>query len=224
MKIQEIRNRLDAAEIKIAAEERLATDLGTQLRLEGGATITCYDTGTHVLGGKKNPALLAALGAPPTLAVKKTPPKEVFVVYGHDAAAKEQLENLLREWKLEPLSLDQLPSAGQTIIEKRESYSTTAGFAVVLATPDDEGFRAGKPDEKAFRARQNVVLELGMLLGKLGRAKVAILLRQQEKMERPSDIQGLVYIPFKDNIAKDAGVVLAKEMSEAGYNITVKQL
>jgi hypothetical protein len=37
-------------------------------------------------------------------------------------------------------------------------------YAVVLATPDDEGHPRGKPDEKRFRARQNVVLELGVLL------------------------------------------------------------
>ena len=34
-----------------------------------------------------------------------------------------------------------------------------ADFGVILATPDDEGYRIDRPDEKAFRARQNVVLE-----------------------------------------------------------------
>ena len=53
-----------------------------------------------------------------------------------------------------------------------------ADFAVVLATPDDQGHRAGRPDETAFRARQNVVLEMGMLLTRLGRRKVAILLKK----------------------------------------------
>ena len=82
-------------------------------------------------------------------------------------------------------------------------------FAIVLATPDDEGYRMGHPDEKAYRARQNVVLEMGMLLAKLGRENVAILLKTQEEMERPSDITDLIYVPFRDNIANDAGVLLA---------------
>ncbi len=43
-------------------------------------------------------------------------------------------------------------------------------------------------------------------------------------MERPSDIQGLIYIPFKDNIPKDAGLLLAKEMAAQGYNIDIKKL
>jgi predicted nucleotide-binding protein len=131
---------------------------------------------------------------------------------------------MLRRWGLQPLILDQLPSEGQTIIEKLESYTGQVQFGVVLATPDDEGHRTNHPDEKSFRARQNVVLELGMLLSRLGRSKVAILLKQQEKMERPSDIQGLIYIPFKDDIAKEAGVLLAKEMAAQGFQISIDKL
>lgn len=151
------------------------------------------------------------------------PSKKVFVVYGHDPDARSQLEAMLRRWDLEPLILDQLPSEGQTIIEKLEKHITEAHFAVVLATPDDVGFRNGHENEKAYRARQNVVLELGMMLAKLGRRNVAILLKQQENMERPSDIQGLIYVPFKDSIS-DAAVLLAKEMAAQGYQIDVSKL
>ena len=128
---------------------------------------------------------------------------------------------MLRRWGLEPLILDQLPSEGQTIIEKLVSSTSDVGFAVVLATPDDEGHKANRDDEKSYRARQNVVLEMGMLLATLGRQRVAILLKQSD---RPSDIQGYIYIPFKDNLAKDAGVLLAKEMAAQGYAIDIKRL
>jgi predicted nucleotide-binding protein len=131
---------------------------------------------------------------------------------------------MLRRWDLEPLILDQLPAEGQTIIEKLESSLEEADFGVVLATPDDEGYKVGKPDEKALRARQNVVLELGMLLAKLGRPKVAILLKTQDKMEKPSDIQGLIYIPFIDDVAKETGVHLAKNMVAQGYQIDISRL
>jgi len=104
-----------------------------------------------------------------------------------------------------------------------EAAIAEADFGVVLATPDDEGHRANHPDEKAHRARQNVVLELGMLLAKLGRQNVAILLKTQENMERPSDIQGLIYIAFKDDIA-ETGVTLAKTMAARGYDIDIKRL
>ena len=121
-------------------------------------------------------------------------------MYGHDNDAKTQLEVMLRRWKLDPLILDQLPSEGATIIEKLEKYTSKVGFAVVLATPDDEGHRVAHSDEKVYRARQNVVLELGMLLARLGRSRVAILLKDPGQMERPSDIQGLIYISFKQNL------------------------
>lgn len=105
----------------------------------------------------------------------------MFVVYGHDITARTQLEAMLRRWNIEPLILDQLPSEGQTVIEKLENYTQKAHYAVVLATPDDEGNPMGKEDERQYRARQNVVLELGMLLALLGRKKVAILIKDQEK-------------------------------------------
>jgi len=149
---------------------------------------------------------------------------KIFVVYGHDQNARNQLDAMLRRWGLDPLILDQLPSKGQTIIEKLEEYTADVGFAVVLATPDDEGYRRNHEDEKTYRARQNVVLELGMLLTKLKREKVAILLKDQETMERPSDIQGLIYIPFKDDLQKEAGSLLAKEMAAQGYSIDIKNL
>ena len=49
---------------------------------------------------------------------------KVFVVYGHDEPARTQLEAMLRRWGMEPLILDQLPSEGQTIIEKLNAAET----------------------------------------------------------------------------------------------------
>ena len=149
--------------------------------------------------------------------------RKVFVVYGHDINARTQLEAMLRRWDLEPLILDQLISSGQTIIEKLEEYTQKANFGIVLATPDDIGYPKNDDTQKRYRVRQNVVLELGMLLSRIGRDKVAILLSQAEDMERPSDIDGLLYIPFKDNV-EEAKLSLAKEMQNNGYNLDIAKL
>jgi predicted nucleotide-binding protein len=225
MNLDEVTKQLVAAGYQILKKERLANDTGTQLRLDGGAIVNVFDKGTVSCQGKNCKAVEALLKPDTGPAASASTPAntKVFVVYGHDESARTQLEAMLRRWGLEPLILDQLPSEGQTIIEKLEGYTGQVGYAVVLATPDDEGNRAGRTDEKSFRARQNVVLELGMLLSQLGRQRVAILLKQQDRMERPSDIQGLIYIPFKDDV-KDAGVVLAKEMAAQGYQIDIKKL
>ena len=185
MTLDEVKKVLAEAGSRIDKEERLRNNTGTQVRLHGGAIVNVFDNGTVTCQGKnreKVEALLqsaAGTTGPSPVASAATNTK-VFVVYGHDTTARDQLEAMLLRWGLEPLILDQLPSEGQTIIEKLENYTGQVGFAVILATPDDEGHQAGHPDEKSHRARQNVVLELGMLLSKLGRKKVAILTKATE--------------------------------------------
>lgn len=210
-------------------DEEKEIQYGVQLKFSNGSIVNVFDKATVTPQGKDADFVKQLLGLTPEKATIPVSPvataainnNKVFVVYGHEEQARTRLDAMLRRWGLEPLILDQLPSEGQTIIEKLEKYTANCHFAVVLATPDDIGYRANHPDEQAYRARQNVVLELGMLLSKLGRSRVAILLQQRENMERPSDIQGLIYIPFKDNLEKDAGLLLAKEMAAAGYKIDV---
>ena len=58
--------------------------------------------------------------------------RSVFVVYGHDENAKTELEAMLRRWEINPIFLDQLPSEGQTIIEKLEIESSA--ITIILAS------------------------------------------------------------------------------------------
>ncbi len=188
MNVEQAKKLLIEAGYEITSEERLGNDTGTQLRINCGAVVNIYDKGTHFVQGKEAAPVKAILegttvksnSSGTTIKVPNVNNK-VFVVYGSNADMKTQLENMLRKWELEPILLDQLPSEGQTIIEKLENYIKHVNFGIVLATPDDEGNRIGHPDEKAPRVRQNVVLELGMLLSLLGRKKVAILMQQAEK-------------------------------------------
>lgn len=223
-----VQRKLEAAGLIVVKAERLANDAGHQIRCKTGEIVNVFDTGSVQVQGKNRAQTYELLGlGGPAVAKGSTAAvsRKVFVVYGHDLAAKTQLEAMLRRWDLEPLILDQLPSEGQTLIEKLEKYAgnENVSFAVILATPDDEGFACGREDEKKFRARQNVVLELGLLLGKLGRSRVAILLKNQETMERPSDIQGLIYLPFTDNV-EDTKLVLAKEMTKQGLKIDLSKV
>lgn len=224
MKIEDVKGLLGAAGLTISSEQRLRNNTGTQLRLENGAIVNCFDKGTVNVQGKNKDIVEKVLGGEASSSSPRTPSSKVFVVYGHDSGARDQLEAMLRRWDLDPIILDQLPSEGATLIEKLENYVANVGFAVVLATPDDVGYPKNKEDQKAYRARQNVVLELGVLLAHLGRKRVAILLKDQETMERPSDIQGLIYIPFKTDLPKEAGLLLAKEMTAQGYRLDVRKI
>ena len=218
--LEQVKVLLKNAGLSIIEDKRSGNNLGVALKLSNGCIVNCWDNGTVNCQGKNVEQVMAILsGGNTTL----THNRKVFVVYGHDTNARTQLEAMLRRWDLEPLILDQLISSGQTIIEKLEEYTQQANFGIVLATPDDIGYPKDDEAKKQYRVRQNVVLELGMLLSRIGREKVAILLSQAEHMEKPSDIDGLIYIPFKDNV-EDTKLSLAKEMQNNGYTLDIAKL
>jgi len=62
-----------------------------------------------------------------------------------------------------------------------------------------------------------VILEFGYFIGLLGREKVCCLYKGN--VELPSDMQGIVYVPFNESINEAKGMIL-KELSEAGYEIS----
>lgn len=137
----------------------------------------------------------------------------VFIVHGHDGEARESVARFLSSVGLAPIILHEQANRGRTIIEKVEAHSDV-GFAVVLITPDDEGKIKGT-SELEPRARQNVLLELGYFIGRLGRENVCALKRGT--VEIPSDFAGVVWETM------DSGTgwkqTLGRELSAAGYEI-----
>ena len=219
MDINDVINMLKSKNLSIIEQKRTGNNLGTVLKLNNGCIVNCWDSGKVNCQGKNNAEVDAIIHGH----CSSDTNRKVFVVYGHDGNARTQLEAMLRRWDLEPIIIDQLVSSGATIIEKLEEHTNEVNFGIVLATPDDIGYAKDNEDKKRYRARQNVVLELGMLLAKIGRSKVAILLSQAEDMEKPSDIDGLIYIPFKDNI-EETKLSLAKEMQSNGYTLDISKL
>jgi predicted nucleotide-binding protein len=140
--------------------------------------------------------------------------RTVFVVHGHDEAAKHTVARFLEQLHLAPIILSERPNEGRTVIEKFERNSDV-GFAVVLMTPDDMGYQRGMEDQPRPRARQNVILELGYFVGKLTRARVAVLYKGS--VELPSDYHGVIYIPMDDGDGWK--LKLAKDLKHAGMEI-----
>ncbi len=223
MKVDYIVSCLEKTQLIIEENKRSGNNLATVLKLSNGCIINCYDSGKVVYQGKNTDEVKNIIEHTVQTVRKEEKNRKVFVVYGHDLNARTQLEAMLRRWDIEPLIIDQLVSSGQTIIEKLEENTDKVQFGIVLATPDDIGYSKGKEECKKYRVRQNVILELGMLLSKVGRSKVAILLSQAEEMEKPSDIEGLIYIPFTNNV-EEAKVSLAKELQRNGYEIDITKL
>ncbi len=148
-----------------------------------------------------------------------TKTNKVFIVHGHDAETKESVARFIEKLKLAPIILHEQANSGKTIIEKFEVFSDV-GFAVVLLTPDDVGGSKDNSNSINDRARQNVIMELGYFLGKLGRQRVCALYKAG--VEIPSDYQGVVYTEIDKSGAWKTK--LAQELVEAGFSINLQAL
>lgn len=143
--------------------------------------------------------------------------KKVFLVHGRDDGVKNEVARFIQNMGLEPIILHEQASNGNTLIEKIEE-NTDVGFGIILYTPCD--FGGLSKDELKPRARQNVIFEHGYLIGKLGRKKVAALVKPN--VEHPSDISGIVYITHDNHDGWK--VSLARELRSAGYDIDASKL
>lgn len=138
--------------------------------------------------------------------------RKVFIVHGHDDGARETVARFLERIGLEAIILHEQANQGRTVIEKVVAHGDV-GFAVVLLTPDDEGcVKGGTPEP---RPRQNVLLELGYFIGRLGRDKVCALKRGG--VEVPSDFAGVVWEQMDNNGGWKQS--LARELEAAGHAI-----
>jgi predicted nucleotide-binding protein len=162
--------------------------------------------------------------------------RKAFIVHGRDSRPVAELKSILKELEFDPIVLHEQPSGSRTIVEKLEKNSDV-DYAFVILTPDDVlvptalGYQMDKQKgmtremhllgpRVTYRARQNVVLEFGYFIGKLGRDRVCCLLKGD--VELPSDMQGIVYVPFKQSINEVRGKI-ADELKAAGYRIDIHQ-
>ncbi len=146
--------------------------------------------------------------------------RRIFVVHGHDDRARQDVASFLKSLDFEPVVLHEQANLGKTVIEKFEA-NTDVGFAVVLLTPDDR-IAGGADGERPSvdRARQNVILELGYFIAKLGRDRVCAL--KKGDIELPSDILGIAYTNLDD--AGAWKLELARELSAVGFTIEAGKL
>jgi len=146
--------------------------------------------------------------------ITPTPPsiqkKNVFIVHGRDKAPAFELARLLeKELRLETTLLQEQPHKGRTLIEKLEAYSNVE-YAFVVVTPDDVGALKGEPPKE--RPRQNVVLEWGHFIAKLGRKRTCILLKGN--IDLPSDMHGVGYHRFHESV-EEVFLKIKRELKSA---------
>lgn len=69
-----------------------------------------------------------------------------------------------------------------------------ADFAILIATPDDTLESRGATQSVA---RDNVIFELGLFIGALGRTRTYIVADRTRDLQLPSDLLGLTWLPYK---------------------------
>jgi predicted nucleotide-binding protein len=200
-----------------------------QIKTKENETISFFDTGTVQIQAKPEIKKKFEYDFNQYTGINNTvlnKSKEVFIVHGHDDIAKEQLELVLHKFGLEPFILANTGGQGLTIIETLESKiganPNQTSFGIVLMTPDDMGYAVNQGDSTIkSRARQNVVLEMGMLISSIGRQNIAILIKGN--IEKPSDSDGIVYIAF-DKHVKETVPKLANRLQNSGFVLDSDQI
>lgn len=114
----------------------------------------------------------------------------VFLVHGRDLQARDRIVRILSELRTIPVFLEREASGGRTIIELVEAF-TDVSYCVALMNACDKGFYKNEPSLVRPRARQNVVFEIGYIMGRLGRERILLL---SDDIEMPSDLTGLRWV------------------------------
>jgi hypothetical protein len=87
-----------------------------------------------------------------------------------------------------------------TYIESLEKAAEEADFAILVVTPDDVTISR---DKKKAAPRDNVVFELGLFMGCLGRERCFIVNEERPDLKVPSDLLGVHSASFKRREGRD---------------------
>jgi predicted nucleotide-binding protein len=148
--------------------------------------------------------------------------ENIFIVHGHDNGMKETVARVIEKMKLTPIILHEQANRGRTVIQKFSDNSNVS-FSIVLLSPDDIAYsKDAKPESSKYRARQNVIFEMGFFMGKLGFNRVIALYNKSEDFELPSDYEGVIYVPFDTSGAWET--TLVRELKEIGYDVTADDI
>jgi predicted nucleotide-binding protein len=136
----------------------------------------------------------------------------VFIVHGHDNGLKTEIQLLLTRAGVNNIVLHEQADKGRTIIDKLVGESESSNYAIALLSPDDIVSDGTK------RARQNVILEVGYFIGRLGKERVRLL--KKGEIEIPSDLQGILYENYDE--AGAWKMKICKELIAVGIHVDMK--
>ncbi|OPY02294.1 MAG: putative nucleotide-binding protein containing TIR-like domain protein [Syntrophorhabdus sp. PtaB.Bin184] len=152
-------------------------------------------------------------GATTSKSYASPPPvgKNVFIIHGRDETNTLRLRLLLKDYfHLNPVLMMERPGMSRALLEKYEDAASTCVMAFALMTRDD---LVGNHGADYLQARPNVIFEVGWFVGRLGIARVCLLL--QEGTTVHSDIDGISRVHFRDNI-EERVIDIERELQVTG--------
>jgi len=96
--------------------------------------------------------------------------------------------------------------ASNYTLEDLEAHIDDADFAVALAHQDDIVITRG---DEWPAVRDNVIFELGMFMGRLGRRRAFLMEPRDGNLRLPSDLSGLTTIPYRYEPGADSAHLIA---------------
>lgn len=131
--------------------------------------------------------------------------ERVFISHGSSNDWREVQDYIEKDLQIQTLELAQEPNRGRTILQKLDDESNRCSYAVIIMTGDDD------VGHERPRARENVMHEIGYFQGKYGLKNICLL--YEEGTNIPSNIHGLVYIPFPKGLVRATFGPLARELN-----------
>ena len=101
-------------------------------------------------------------------------------------------------------------------IESLESLLDTSDFAVLVLTPDD---RTTSREAERLSPRDNVVFELGLFFGRLGRERCFFIQPRDLDLKLPSDLLGIEPAKFSMSSGRDLETALDSACTRIGEAI-----
>lgn len=86
-------------------------------------------------------------------------------------------------------------SPGQTVIESIVDASISYDFAIIVLTPDDFVEKRGR---SGTAPRDNMIFELGLFTGSLGRARTFMVYCRDANIVLPSDLAGITSVTYAE--------------------------
>lgn len=91
-------------------------------------------------------------------------------------------------------------------LQDLEDQVENSDFAIAIAHADDCTASRGKDWPSP---RDNVIFELGLFMGKLGKKRAILMEPREGEVKLPSDLAGITTIPYKYEGGKDAAAIMA---------------